>query len=187
MRRRKVLSALSVISGGALLLPPVLFSGCESGPHKYSLFNRGDTELLNEIADVIIPSTPGIPGAKAADVGEFIQLYVTDCFKVVEQQVFLDGFQNFKMNCENEYGKDFISLSFEMKVKILSTQDAESKEFQKLVQPGETVHFYSLLKNTVLFGYYTSEIGATKALRYVPVPGYQKGEIKYEGENAWAL
>ena len=60
MRRRKVLSTLSVVSGGALLLPPVLFSGCDSGPYKYSLFNWGDTELLNEIADVIIPGHDNI-------------------------------------------------------------------------------------------------------------------------------
>ncbi len=187
MKRREVLSALSIVSTGVLLVPPMLFSGCDPGPYKYELFNWGDTELLNEIADVIIPATPGVPGAKAANVGDFIQIYVTDCFKAREQKVFLDGIQTFKALCETKFDDDFISLSSELKTQIVNTLDEESKDFQKQLKTDDPEHFFKLLKNTILFGYYTSEIGATKALRYVAVPGYQKGEIPYRGGSAWAL
>jgi len=187
MKRREAVSTISLITGGAIMLPQAMLSGCDRGPYKYELFNWGDTDLLDEIADMIIPSTTGVPGAKTANVGDFIQLYVTDCFKLTEQQVFLEGFQKFKITTETQFGDTFSSLTSEKKLQILDSLETESKEFQKNVLPGEPGHFYSLLKETVLFGYFTSEIGATKALRYLPVPGYQKGEIPYNGEKAWAL
>jgi len=38
-----------------------------------------------------------------------------------------------------------------------------------------------------LSGYFTSEIGATKALRYVAVPGKFDGSYPYKkGDKAWA-
>jgi len=187
MNRREALSTVSTITGGAILLPQVILSGCDPGPYKYVLFNWGDTELLDEIAEMIIPATRDVPGAKAAQVGEFVQLYVTDCFKTKERSVFIEGFQNLKIKVDTLWGKDFISLKAEEKRQILETLDSESVQFQKQVLPGEPAHFYSLLKNTILFGYFTSEVGATKALRYSPIPGYQKGNVPYNGEKAWAL
>jgi len=38
-----------------------------------------------------------------------------------------------------------------------------------------------------LLGYFTSEAGCTKALRYIPVPGKYVGCISYrKGDKAWA-
>ena len=181
MRRRDALSTMSLISGGVLILPQLALSGCNPEPYKYDLFNWGDTELLNEIAETILPATPEVPGAKAANVGEFVQIHVTNCFSEADKNTFLEGFQKFKTEVKEKYGSNFISLTDEQKKEIISVQESElpSKE-----RPD---NFYQLLKGTILFGYFTSEAGATKALRYVPIPGYQKGEIPYNGEPAWAL
>ena len=181
MRRRDALSTISLISGGVLVLPQIVLSGCEPGPYKYSLFNWGDTELLNEIAETILPATPEVPGAKAANVGDFIQNHVTTCFTEADQQTFLEGFKKFKMDIKDKYGSDFVSLDTKQKEEILRDQESV------IQSKGMDDDFYKLLKGTVLFGYFTSEVGATKALRYVPIPGYQKGEIPYNGEPAWAL
>jgi hypothetical protein len=44
-----------------------------------------------------------------------------------------------------------------------------------------------MMKQLTVWGYFTSEAGATKALRYVPVPGRYEGCIPYtKGEKAWA-
>jgi hypothetical protein len=44
------------------------------------------------------------------------------------------------------------------------------------------------MKELTLLGYFTSEVGATKALRYVPIPGRFDGCIPYKkGDKAWAL
>lgn len=187
MKRREALSTIFLITGGTIILPQVLLSGCDRGPYKYKLFNWGDTELLSEIAEIIIPATPDVPGAKAADVGDFIQLYVTDCYKEVDKKIFLEGFQLFKLKIKNQHHDDFISLSSEEKIKIINGLEVEASEFKQHGSSGDPGHFYTLLKNTILFGYFTSEVGATKALQYLPVPGYQKGEIAYNGEKSWAL
>ena len=44
-----------------------------------------------------------------------------------------------------------------------------------------------MMKELTLLGFFTSEIGATKALRYVAVPGKYVGCIPYnKGDKAWA-
>jgi hypothetical protein len=44
-----------------------------------------------------------------------------------------------------------------------------------------------MLKELTLTGFFTSEVGATKALRYVAVPGKFEGSVPYtKGEKAWA-
>ncbi len=187
MKRRKALSSISAIAGGVTILPQIFLSGCSQDPYPYTLFEWGDMELLNDITEIIIPASPEIPGAKAANVGDFIQLYVTDCYNSIDQKVFLEGFKNFKLEIKNQFGKDFTKLIPDEKVNIIKNIDTESAAYQKKKPQGNTRDFYGLLKQTTLFGYFTSEIGATKSLRYVPIPGYQKGEIPYHGEKAWAL
>lgn len=43
-----------------------------------------------------------------------------------------------------------------------------------------------MMKELTIWGYFTSEPGTTKALRYNPIPGRFDGCIPYTGENAWA-
>ena len=51
----------------------------------------------------------------------------------------------------------------------------------------EPAHYFRMMKELALLGYFTSEIGCTKALRYVEVPGRFDPCIPYTpGEPAWA-
>ena len=45
---------------------------------------------------------------------------------------------------------------------------------------------YILGQLLTLFGFFTSEIGATQVLRYEPVPGEYIGDLEYDGGPAWA-
>jgi hypothetical protein len=48
-------------------------------------------------------------------------------------------------------------------------------------------HYFTMMKQLTLWGFFTSEPGATKALRYVAVPGKYEGCIPYKkGDKAWA-
>jgi hypothetical protein len=43
------------------------------------------------------------------------------------------------------------------------------------------------MKQLTLFGFFTSEPGSTRVLRYRPVPGKYKGIVPYKkGETSWA-
>lgn len=186
MNRRQALSSVATITGGAFLLPQFMM-GCDQGPYKYALFQWGDTELLDEFAEFILPATPGVPGAKEAGVGDFVQLYVTDCYPAINQTAFLQGYADFKLNLEKIYEKHFIDLTSEQKMELFTSLEEEAASHAKNRKGLEPPHFYNMLKGTIMFGYFTSEPGATKALRYLPVPGEQRGDIPYNGERAWAL
>jgi len=65
--------------------------------------------------------------------------------------------------------------------------DKEAKEYGKTKKQDDPNHYFSQVKQLTLWGYFTSEPGATKALRYVAVPGKYEGCIPYnKGDKAWA-
>ena len=44
------------------------------------------------------------------------------------------------------------------------------------------------MKELTVTGYFTSEIGATQALEYLPVPGKFEGDVPLKpGQKAWAI
>lgn len=48
-------------------------------------------------------------------------------------------------------------------------------------------HYFMMIKQLTILGYFTSEIGATKALRYMAVPGKYDGSYPFKkGDKAWA-
>jgi hypothetical protein len=48
-------------------------------------------------------------------------------------------------------------------------------------------HYFRMMKELALLGYFTSEIGCTRAQRYIEVPGRFDPCIPYTpGEPAWA-
>ena len=48
-------------------------------------------------------------------------------------------------------------------------------------------HYFHLMKQLTLLGFFTSEPGANKALRYIAVPGHYDGCVPYKkGDKAWA-
>ncbi len=84
----------------------------------------------------------------------------------------------------NKNNKSFMDSSPEQRHDLLVALDKEAKEYQTLKRP---THYFRMMKELTLWGYFTSEIGATKALRYVAVPGKYEGCIDYKkGDKAWA-
>ena len=62
---------------------------------------------------------------------------------------------------------------------LLVELDSEAKTYQKNKKPEEPNHYFRMMKELTLTGYFTSEVSATKALRYVAVPGKYEGCIPY--------
>jgi hypothetical protein len=83
------------------------------------------------------------------------------------------------------YGKKFMKSSAAMRTDLLTELDAEQKAFQKSKAKETPSHYFKVIKDNVLWGYFSSEIGATVALRFVEFPGkyttvdYKKGEHAY--------
>lgn len=157
-------------------------TGCKNDAAGSSFFNEDMITLLDEIGETILPATDRSPGAKAAKIGLFMVAMVSDCYSEEEQQIFMSGISKLNDNSADFYTRSFMELTAEERLNVLHRLDLEAKGHSD----PETPHFFGLIKQLTLLGYFTSQPGATQALRYNPVPGEFIGCIPYEkGDKAW--
>jgi hypothetical protein len=61
------------------------------------------------------------------------------------------------------------------------------KKYNETKKEADPNHYFGMMKQLTLLGYFTSEIGATQALRYIAIPGKYEGCVPYKkGDKAWA-
>jgi hypothetical protein len=135
---------------------------------------------------------------------------VNDCYTPQDQQVFREGMVLLNDACQNKFNTDFMKATKEERHELLLSLDREAKVYQEKVtafnneqnekeqeefERGNLAfkksfmssHYYTMMKQLTLLGFFTSEKGATEALRYVPVPGRYDACIPYhKGDRAWA-
>lgn len=185
MNRREALAATATLLGVTVTGAHMFLSGCTPAEKKIFSLKDIDTALLDEIGDTILPETASSPGAKAAQIGEFMKAIVSDCYSEVEQKTFVNGIGKLLTLCRDTYRESFIDLAPSKRIELLTKLDAEATLFSSTKKEDEPDHYFSMIKQLTLWGYFTSEAGATKALRYVPIPGRYDGCVDYNGEPAW--
>lgn len=114
------------------------------------------TDTLSALADTIIPETD-TPGAVAAGVVPFILLMVSDWFTSGERERFWNGHSAFDAQMRQEHGRPFAALAPAERIAVLE---------RALLGPSPRPAFLELVRRLTIFGYYTSEIGATRELDY---------------------
>ena len=197
MERREAIQLVAVLLGGTVIGAEAFLTGCNTTPKKVGLFSDDDLVLFDQVGETILPTTPDSPGAKAAGIGQFMKVYVTDCYTPADQQVFTDGLVAIDQASRQKYGKPFTGLTAEQQVELLTPIDQEAraahaakkdKTIEKKEGSDSHEHYFYLMKQLTILGYFTSEVGAKQDLRYVPVPGHYDGNYPYKkGDKAWAL
>jgi hypothetical protein len=189
MNRRDALGRVALLFGGTIVGGAAFLEGCRQPDAKSVAglsFSPDDIAFLDEVAETIIPTT-NTPGAKAAKVGAFMQVMVTDCYEEKDQKIFLEGMKTIDQVCQKAHGQPFMKATPEQRHALLSGIDKELKAYNADKKKEDPNHYFGLMKQLTLLGYFTSEIGATQALRYVAVPGRYEGCIPYKkGDRAWA-
>ncbi|HRO44980.1 gluconate 2-dehydrogenase subunit 3 family protein [Agriterribacter sp.] len=189
MNRREALSRVALILGGTVVGANVFLEGCKPGDKRTATagtFSDADIAYLDEIAETIIPTT-STPGAKAAGAGAFMTVMVNDCYDEKDQQVFFEGMKLLNEASDKKFGKSFMDIDAGERKTLLTETDTEAKEYMAKKKPEDPKHYFRMMKELTLLGYFTSEIGATQALRYVAVPGKYEGCVPYtKGDRAWA-
>lgn len=181
MQRRNAIYTITGLSAFGLVMPGFIFNSCSSDLKLSRLFNEDQIILLNEIGEVMLPSSPDSPGAKEARVGETIDILLVNCYPKTMQETVINGLASFKTFCNHHFNKSFLNLDAEEKLSCLELLNEEAKEQGQM-------HYLHTIRNLILFSYFTSEPGMTKSLRYVAIPGKQIGDFDYtEGDKAWAL
>ncbi len=186
MKRREAVQYISILLGGTLVGSNAFLSGCKSNTGVSMTFNDADVSLLDEIADTILPTTK-TPGAKAAKVGQFMTVMVNDCYDSKDQKTFHEGMGKLDDFSNKTYDNSFMKITPQQRHDLLVKLDAEQKDYMKNKKPDDPSHYFRMMKELTLLGYFTSEIGCTQARRYVETPGRFDGCVPYaKGDKAWA-
>jgi hypothetical protein len=190
MNRRDALSRVSLLLGGTVLGAELWLSGCTNPQKNIGAgglnFSNDDVAFLDEVSETILPATDS-PGAKDAKVGEFMTTIVRDCYTPDNQKIFTEGIKKLNEASKQKSGKYFMDATPEQRHDLLVDLDKEQKAYQAQKKKDDPTHYFRMIKELTLWGYFTSKPGANKALRYVAVPGRYEGCIDYKtGEKAWA-
>lgn len=187
--RREAIRRVTLMLGGvAVVGGSTLLTACETAPRPpagareaVGDFSADEVAFLDEIADTILPETD-TPGAKAAAVGAFMALMVTDTYDPDDQAVFRDGMGRLDEACRAEHAVGFMEADGGQRLALLERLDREQMDADD-----PRTHYFRMMKQLSLMGYFTSEIGCTVARRYVESPGRFDPCVPYTpGETSWA-
>jgi hypothetical protein len=212
LSRRDVIQRVTALLGGAALAGGdglLAFSfeedvRAQATAQGAGTFSAADVALLDEIAETILPET-STPGAKAARTGAFMALMVTAVYTDRNRDVFRDGMRQIDERCRREHGVTFMAASPAQRLSLLEALDREQRTLteeraeppRSRIQPDATPvpgererpdpHYFRLMKELALQGYFTSEIGYTRAMRYIEAPGRFDPCVPHApGDKSWA-
>jgi Gluconate 2-dehydrogenase subunit 3 len=188
MNRRDAVKATGVLLGGAVVASSGVLSACKAEPRareaskdanakvapQSMVLREDDQALIESIADTILPDTPSSPGAKAGGGGAAVNLLLTDVYDAAATKRVVDGLATLRTR-----SAAFVTLPASERVALLRTIDIEAKQ-------AGPAHWFHLVHELSMKAYFSSEIGMTKALRYVREPGRFNGCVPMKpGQPAW--
>jgi len=143
-----------------------------SGPYKPLFFQPGHYQMVEHIAEMIIPEDD-TPGAKQAGVAEFIDFMVANRVPVsgsrdvrstddaIEmgneaQTRFILGLDWMNAHCHSEFGRAFMDCTPEQQNSLMEELAYKSK-FKPTTESGR--EFFRMMRDYIVVGYYTTRIG----------------------------
>ncbi len=163
--------------------------------HAYAKPNLDSLEesipLINGLIDVIIPSTKNNVGAREAGVASFVVYAIKNCTARQSQNNFMDGLKAAIGFAKKKFGKSVADCTVEEKIILLNYFEDNVTEpgtlFGKLKKRILGEEFIFTLKKLTVWGFCSSELGATKALNYDYIPAKFVGITKLlPGQKSWA-
>lgn len=187
LTRREAIQRVTVLLGGAALVGgEALLTGCRREATGGAPFTAEDIAFLDEVADTILPET-STPGAKAAKTGAFMALMVQDTYDDQDRKIFREGMKKIDDAARSAHGVPFVRATPEQRLAVLEPLDREQKAYSDARAEGQPAHYFRMMKELALLGYFTSEIGCTQAQRYEETPARYDPCVPYTpGEKAWA-
>lgn len=216
-RREAILRVTAILGGVALVGGSALLEGCRSEANPDAPFTTEDIAFLDEVADTILPrtSTPGAKDVKtgafmammvhdtyeARDRKIFREgmRAIDDASKKKHGVSFMQATPQQRLSVLETIDRDQKVYSDARKEEKHRKSMAYLTDQRQEQAPGANVgaatavtqdkpaHYFRMMKELALLGYFTSELGATQALRYVESPGRFDPCVPYTpGEKAWA-
>jgi gluconate 2-dehydrogenase gamma chain len=182
MNRRELLERVAWLMGGTISAPAALavLSGCSPKPGAgwHPLFlSQQEGAIVEGVADLILPRT-ATPGARDVGVPAFIDVILKDAYPSEDQVRFVSGLKDFDDEAQRAHGKPFLELPQAQRLAFLQQVHDAAAIGEKVQQADKDVPaaerkrpFVLMMKELTLLGFFTSQVGVTQVLQYVPVPG----------------
>jgi hypothetical protein len=170
--RRTAIKALGASAGALTLLPWLseenvhAFATLQAtkAPPTLKVLSPSQYATVETLVEAIIPADDRSPGAKEARVADYIDLALSESEDTVRQQ-FLEGLTALDAEAMTRGGAVFARLT-PAQVETFLTDLARNERPPEGVQVTPLETFFVSAKNATIHGYYTSEIGIHKELRY---------------------
>lgn len=185
MDRRDAIKRTMALTGMVITIPVTssILGSCQpkGGPDwTPNILSSDQAIALEEITEIVLPSSVDSPGAKEIHLAEFIDLIINDCFDQSDQEEFKSGLDSMLSEFEIQSGRSFSDTDDDSRIAFISTIDQEA--YSGGTNAGE---FYRTLKQLALLGYFTSEKVMTTQLDYHAIPGRYDACIPYTGQRAY--
>ena len=171
-------AATQLLGGNAISVAMAYTSQADSTSKAGKLLTQAQLIQLKAICAQVIPKTETL-GAADVDVHGFIDNQLFHCHTVKEQQRIIELLTNIDNETQAQYQHSFVELSAAQQVSLLNHIELGTSHFKQKYR-----NDFKYLKTLICFGYYTSEVGASKELRYLAVPGGYTGSIPYKTSDA---
>lgn len=189
MNRRRLLQLSTALLGGAVStsVSRALLAGVTAAAESTdSPFDAHQSKAVRLLCEMIIPTTD-TPGAVAAGVPDFIGTIFGQWYTDDERQSFLDGLAALDEFCQQQASSSFVTAHEHARIAAL-------QELERLAQgytpPGvarltpqqageESTPFFIRIRELVVLGYYTSEVGCKQELAWLPMPGRFDGDYDF--------
>jgi hypothetical protein len=166
--RRSALRAMGASAGAVTILPWLSDEGLlaftrlqqEAPGSALRVLSRAQFLTLETLSEAIIPADERSPGAKEARVAEYIDLLLSELPEDGKQE-WLAGVEALDAEAQRRFGAAFAALPPDQTTLLLTEI---SRNERAPLTPLET--FFKNAKSATIRGYYSSEIGIHKELRY---------------------
>lgn len=214
LRVSALLGGVALVGGSALITG---CRDETAKPNTDAPFTADEIAFLDEVADTILPptKTPGAKAAQTGafmalmvrdTYDERDRKIFRDGIPAIDAATqkahnvsFMKATPPQRLTVLEALDKEQKSFMEARREQMKTAQEAREQNQRKESAPGTDAgaataivqdppsHYFRMMKELTLLGYFTSEIGCTQALRYVESPGRYDPCVPYKaGEKAWA-
>ena len=162
LNRRALLAGAVFLLGGAAALTRFSQKSGDKDAADAPALDADQIALLEQVSDTMIPATD-TPGAIGAGVPAFIRDMLRQWGSAATRTDIADVLEAIEKQAWSRFGMGFLEMPPERRLVVLKEFDAA----RVAAHDGA----YRKFKWLVLIGYYHSEVGATRELRFELVPG----------------
>jgi hypothetical protein len=168
LNRRAALKALGTTAGAAAFVPWLSEEGllaftkvqAANAPPALRVLSPAQYATLQAFVETIIPADERSPGAREARVADYIDLLLSESDESLKLQ-WLGGLAELEEEARTRFGRPYAKLTAS-EVETLVTDISRNER-----APGTPLEtFFVMAKTATIHGFYTSEVGIHKELRY---------------------